>query len=128
MHTVWTGTAPSNRTPRLDSIFVDGKTRFENIKLKASNDYSIDIFAHDNDGDSLTITSEILPDIPEFYGDGGDYEKRPPSIQTTKSTGFNNNISFKAPEKEGAYRVFVYVYDGKNHAATVNVPFYAETK
>jgi hypothetical protein len=28
----------------------------------------------------------------------------------------------KAPEKPGAFRVFVFVSDGKGHTATANVP------
>lgn len=126
MHQAWTGKLPENRVPRLDSIFVNGKTRFENIKLRAGNNYYVEVFARDYDGDSLTITSEILPDIPEYYGTGGDYEKRPPTIHTTKSKGFSNKIAFKSPDKDGAYRVFIYVYDGNNNAATANVPFYVE--
>jgi len=126
MQYAWTGEFPKNRTPRLDSIFLDRKTRFENIHLKPEKEYFVEVFARDYDGDSLTITSEILPDIPEYYGDGGDYEKRPPTIQVTKSTGFNNMIPIKSPEKEGPYRVFIYVYDGHNHAATANVPFYVD--
>lgn len=126
MHTAWTGNPPKNRTPRLDSILLNNKTRFDNIRLKPNKDYFVEVFARDYDGDSLTITSEILPDIPEYYGDGGDYEKRPPTIHITKSKGFNNKIAIKSPEKEGPYRVFIYIYDGHNHAATANVPFYVD--
>ena len=33
---------------------------------------------------------------------------------------------FKAPKKEGAYRLFVYAYDKKGHVAYVNIPFYVK--
>jgi hypothetical protein len=39
-----------------------------------------------------------------------------------------SKISFKAPEKEGAYRLFVYGYDGNGNWATANVPFYVQPK
>ena len=32
--------------------------------------------------------------------------------------------TFRAPEKEGAYRLFIFVYDGKKHYAYANQPFY----
>ena len=31
---------------------------------------------------------------------------------------------FKAPVKTGAYRFFVYAYDGNGNVATANIPFY----
>jgi hypothetical protein len=38
----------------------------------------------------------------------------------------NGEITVKTPEEEGAYRLFFYVLDGNNHAATVNIPFYID--
>jgi hypothetical protein len=37
-----------------------------------------------------------------------------------------NDISLRAPNKPGAYRLFAYVFDGKGHAAHVNIPFYVD--
>ncbi len=36
----------------------------------------------------------------------------------------NGQATLKAPGKEGAYRLFVYVSDGNNNVATANLPFY----
>ncbi len=43
-------------------------------------------------------------------------------------SGIANNwqATLKAPDKEGAYRLFVYVTDGNNNVATVNLPFLRE--
>jgi len=36
------------------------------------------------------------------------------------------NVTLNAPEAGGAYRLFVYAYDGQNHAAHANIPFFVE--
>jgi hypothetical protein len=38
------------------------------------------------------------------------------------------NANLKTPEKEGAYRLFLYLSDGHNKAATANIPFYVTSK
>jgi hypothetical protein len=35
-------------------------------------------------------------------------------------------LRFKAPEQEGAYRVFVFVTDGQGNGATANIPFFVK--
>ena len=111
---------------RLDSIFLDGKTRFDNIHLKANQKYIIDVYSHDYDNDTLKVSYEILPDKPEYWKGGGDFEKRPDTIAKETGLKYTGKISIIAPEDEGAYRVFVYIFDGHNNAATANIPFYTE--
>jgi len=35
-------------------------------------------------------------------------------------------VEFKAPRKKGAYRLFAYVEDDNQGAATMNFPFYVK--
>ncbi|NJK86071.1 MAG: hypothetical protein HC906_09020 [Bacteroidales bacterium] len=67
---------------------------------------------------------EILPDIVEYYGLGGDHENKPPTILSQKGVPYSTHIQFTAPDKEGPYRFFVYVKDKNNNAGVANIPFY----
>ncbi len=123
----WTGKWPVNRAPRLDSILLDSKTRYQNVHLKAGKEAVVQVFSHDVDKDTLTITSEIIPDQPELFKDGGDKEQQPGPVDAQiKIDNATGKVAFKVPEKSGPYRVFVYVHDGHNHAATANVPFFVD--
>ena len=35
-----------------------------------------------------------------------------------------NMVKFRAPRTEGAYRLFVWIYDGNDHVGYANMPFY----
>jgi hypothetical protein len=123
----WTGKWPINRAPRLDSILLDKKSRYQNIHLKANKEFKAEVFAHDVDKDSLKTTVDILTDQPELFKDGGDLEQTPKPVDCKividNKAGI---IKFTAPPTTGAYRIYVYVHDGKNHAATANVPFFVD--
>jgi hypothetical protein len=126
MQYVWTGKWPGNRVPGMDSVFLDSKTKFDNIHLKAGEDYILNVYSHDYENDSLKLDVEIMRDIPEYYRGGGDTEKRPQTLFKTGYKDYNPVLTIKAPEKEGPYRVYVYVTDGHNNAGTANIPFYVD--
>lgn len=124
MHRIWTGDWPENRVPRLDSVFLDNKTRFQNIMLEANTEYLIDLYCHDFDNDTLKVTYEILPDVAEYWRGGGDFEERPGTIMKETNLNYNPEIKITSPSESGPYRVFIYIFDGHNNAATANIPFY----
>lgn len=119
MHFIWKGVWPENRCPTIDSVFVDNKTAFDNIKIKAETTFGAQVFCHDYQNDTITITWEILPESTTL-GNGGDYEPRPDTL--FKSSG-TQNMQILAPKNPGFYRVFVYVADKQGNSATANVPF-----
>ena len=125
MHYKWKGAWPVNRSPRLDSAKIENLTAYQNVYLQKGRSYLGQVWATDPDRDEMKYAWEILPEGTKFpYGGGG--EKKPGAINGLISDGKKNRISFRSPEKEGAYRLFVYVYDGKGHWATANIPFYVQ--
>ena len=57
---------------------------------------------------------------------GGDREEIPPVLSGLISVKAPGHVEMTTPEKPGAYRLFVYVYDGNGHAGHANIPFYVE--
>lgn len=124
MHKIWTGKWPENRCPTIDSLRINGKKIYDNVYLSSGQKFKAIASARDYEGDSLKYKWEIMPESTDL-GLGGDRESRPETILNIYG---NPSIEIEAPAKEGAYRLFVYVEDGKNHSATANFPFYVNGK
>lgn len=123
MHYIWRGKWPENRAPQLDSLYLNGKSSFDNIRLKKSEVYNAEVFIHSYENDSVTYKWEILSESTDL-GVGGDFESRPQSLKGLIKQSNKRKIELKAPSKEGAFRLFVYVIDNHNKVATANIPFY----
>lgn len=125
MQHLWTGEWPENRAPQLHHFLINGQTAYDNVYLNTSEIFEAEVLATDPDGDPLTYRYEILPEVPlEKQSDGGDFEPRPETIYEIDSK--LNLVAITAPQKPGEYRLFVYVFDGHNSAATANIPFYVK--
>jgi hypothetical protein len=127
MQYLWTGSWPKNKAPHIYSLRIDNKKAIDNVMLKPGVEYNVLAVASDPDNDNLSYRWELLPE-PTQVGEGGDREDRPVAVFTSYSDIGNGSLRLKAPEKEGAYRLFVYVLDNKNKVATANLPFYVSAK
>lgn len=123
MHYIWTGNWPENRTPQIESFTLNGKTAYDNVKFDAKTNQVAEIKILDHENDALSYFWEILPESTDLQH-GGDYEEKPEAVNLTTISEQDGRIEFVSPEKKGAYRLFVYVDDGNNHAATANIPFW----
>ena len=122
MHYLWKGEWPANRSPKLESFELDGKSAYDNVYLEAGKKYKSKVVSTDMDGDELTFVWDVKPESTDL-GDGGDFEATPQSL-TGLVEGNGSEIILTAPETPGPYRVFIYVNDGKGHTAHANIPFY----
>jgi hypothetical protein len=121
MHYIWNGSWPANRTPKIVSYELDGKTAEESVTLEQGEEYKASISTTDYEGDPLSYKWEILPEATDLQ-DGGDHEERPEAIEGMFISQEEGTLEFKSPSK-GVYRLFVYVNDGQDHSATANIPF-----
>jgi hypothetical protein len=124
MEYLWTNKKPDNPGPRILDIQILGEgDRYDNVYLEKDQLYTTILSIEHPNITNLAVRAEIIPE-PTELGKGGDYEPRPDSIDgLILSTGIPE-ITFKAPKKSGAYRIFVYVVDQHHQAATANIPFY----
>ncbi len=113
MQELWSGKPPENRAPVLKSIKCSATT------LTPSQEFTAKVVAIDPDDDELQIRWEIINDAKRHHEKGGEI---PPTPLEGLIQSKGKSAEIKAPDKAGSYRVFVYVTDGKGHAATANVP------
>jgi hypothetical protein len=125
MHYYWTGSWPANRSPKLEGIWLDEKKASQNIHLKPGQTYDARVQASDPDNDPLTYSWEVMEESSERKV-GGDTESVPIRVPGLIAQPKQSEITLKAPEKTGAYRLFTYVFDGHGHAAHANIPFYVD--
>jgi hypothetical protein len=125
LHYIWTGSWPANRAPQIKSMQLDGKPGHKNITLKAGKTYRARLKAEDPDGDALTYLWQVKPES-DAKQVGGDYEEEIASLLEHIIDPTRQDAQLIAPENPGAYRLFVYAYDGQGHAAHANIPFYVD--
>lgn len=124
MHYLWNGEWPENRTPRIEKFTLDGKTAYQNVSLQSGKQYEANVAIMDYENDAITYRWEILPESTDL-GEGGDYESRPKTQEGLFAKQEAGKLLFNTPPT-GAYRLFVYGYDGGEHAATANIPFFVK--
>ena len=123
MHYVWNDDWPENRTPTIETMELNALTAYDNVRLEAGQTYDAQVVSIDHDSDPLTYSWELRHESTSTES-GGAQEYIPELIQGLIGVIDGPQIRLEAPEEEGAYRLFVYVYDGNNHAAHANIPFY----
>jgi hypothetical protein len=120
---IWKPGTVKNRTPVLDSLWINGKKKGDYITLTADEIYEASAFIKDADNDLLKSSWVIVPESRDIKS-GGDAESAPTPIAGLFKKKTTTTAKFFAPSTEGAYRLFFETVDGNGHYAYTNVPFY----
>lgn len=120
---VWTGRAPANQAPLIESFTLMRRPATDNIRLGAGKSYTAKVEVTDPDGDPIAYRWRVKPESTESVV-GGDFEATIEDIEGSILGDANQaSVSIRAPASLGHYRIYVMAYDGKGHAAHANIPF-----
>lgn len=122
MHLLWTGKKMENSAPVVDSLNIGNFVKYQQIVTGRGESLQAKVIAVDPDKDILSYKWEIRPEAKyaSYAGQGEAVPLPIPGLIQVQS----DRITFITPSEPGAYRLFVYVYDGKGHFSTGNLPFY----
>ena len=116
----WTGKAPANRCPVIKSLKLAGPT-----SVKAGTTVKASVDVSDPDNDKLTYKWVLMGDSRDNRAGGG--------AKADTTTLANAIVSpeaaatdVKLPDGAGAYRLYVYIRDGKGNGAVGNIPIQAK--
>ena len=122
MHRLWTGEKKMNEAPLVDSLNIGKFVRYQAIVLDPGSLQTAKATVNYLENEKLTYGWEIKPEA-KYASYAGQGEEVPHPVSGLVSSQAAE-ISFKAPSVSGAYRLFVYTYDGHGHFSTANLPFY----
>jgi hypothetical protein len=123
LYQLWQGDEPGNKSPILDSLRINARCAYSNIILKPSSENVARVWVAYPENDDLTITWKILHETTD-KGAGGDKEEKPAEVKGLNNKQVQDILFFQAPEKEGPYRLFTYIYDKQGGGAHANIPFF----
>ncbi len=128
----WTGSYPKNRAPVINEFTLNGKIANDNIYVKPGEILQVKASGMDRENNPLSFNLNFMTEV-KVKSDGGAFEKEPEvlSINYVDVKNISNGPNaikpkIKAPEKEGDYRLFLYLDDGNGKVANANIPFYVK--
>ncbi|MFD0977790.1 glycoside hydrolase family 2 TIM barrel-domain containing protein [Salinimicrobium gaetbulicola] len=104
--------------PQIYYAYLNGRGSPESIILTPGIQAEAEVVMLSKKVDSLEYSWEIRPEA------WSDIEKDQPVLKQLTPKISSSKIKFTTPQKEGPYRLFVYVFDKENNYSTSNIPFY----
>lgn len=132
---VFTNHNPSKPAPTITSMTIENKTSKDEIKLKADEKFTAAVNAKIglsmketsiDSGNQFIYKWKILAESTDKKT-GGDAEQEADEIRGLIKHAKSNQINFRTPASEGAYRLFVEV-EFNNKVAYANIPFWVDKR
>lgn len=114
----YSGRHPANRSPRIHRINTDLDRR----RVPPGAVFAAAVEADDAEDDPLAYEWKVVRESGARWAEG-DREPVPPTIDGCLADPAAAAVAVRTPKKPGAYRLFVYVRDGRGGGAVQNVPF-----
>jgi hypothetical protein len=123
LYVAWRDSTPANSAPSIQLLLLDNKTGQESIYLKAQERYDVLVEYSEPDSDKVNVEWWVYPETAAQSA-GGDFEDAlVPELGLLKKKS-KKGCELIAPNKEGAYRLFVFISDKSKRTAYANIPFY----
>ena len=117
----WTGKDSPKTAPTTGALTIEGQDVLKGCVVKKGSYLTASITAKDRE--QLVYRWELYEESKEKK-EGGDTEAQPPKVDARFDGLSDGRVLFQAPDRPGAYRLFVYIYDGTGRVATANAPFF----
>lgn len=115
---LWTGRWPDNRSPVITAV----RTDFEGRTITPGTESLVAVEANDAEGDVLQSEAWVMAEAKP-PAEGGDKESVPERLDGCLVLQDGLRYTFRAPERPGAYRLFVKVVDGRGGGSMLSLPF-----
>jgi hypothetical protein len=120
MQYLWTGKTSLRKAPQIKYMLLDKKGAQENIFLPPGTLRTAELLLANSSTDTLAIHWEIQQE--HWFSE---LQQAPLTVLDTLLPAVSKGqLIFKAPLKEGPYRIYAKVLDGHGNFATANTPFY----
>ncbi|MPM96262.1 hypothetical protein SDC9_143420 [bioreactor metagenome] len=122
MSLAYSGKYPANRSPEIEGV----ECAADREKVAPGTEFTAKATVSDPEKDRLAYEWKVIRESGVRWAEGA-HEPIPPTMTGCFPKGSDTaEVTVKAPEKPGAYRLFLFVRDGKGGGATQNIPFLVE--
>jgi hypothetical protein len=123
MSYIWTNRRPAHKAPQVKFMLLDYRGSKDTLLFKPGQ--MLDATVYLNGTDTLNLTYKWQVNKEDWYRAGKrSSDKKLKPLDSLAVFQKDRKFFFKAPQKEGPYRVYVRVYDKYGNYANCNTPFY----